>query len=116
MSIVKKLEELINIRNRNVNDVSMAAGVTASTIYSIIKRNNTKVDLDDLQALADELCVTLDYFVSDEVKNKPIPESDAEMDAAIEKEGKELVELINQLSPEKQRALIEFLKAMLPPG
>lgn len=62
MGIGDKLQELLDKRQRNVNDLSKATGVPASTIYSIIRRNNTKADLDVLQAIADELCVTLDYF------------------------------------------------------
>ncbi len=62
MGIGDKLQELLDKRQRNVNDLSKATGVAASTIYSIIRRNNTKADLDVLQAIADELCVTLDYF------------------------------------------------------
>lgn len=62
MGIGEKLQELLDKRRRNVNDLAKATGVSASTIYSIIRRNNTKVDLDILQLIADELCVTLDYF------------------------------------------------------
>ena len=62
MGIGDKLQNLIEERHRNVNDISKATGISPSTIYSIIRRNNTKVDLDVLQKLADELCVTLDYF------------------------------------------------------
>ena len=62
MGIGDKLQNLIDEPHRNVNDISKATGISASTIYSIIRRNNTKVDLDVLQTLADELCVTLDYF------------------------------------------------------
>jgi transcriptional regulator with XRE-family HTH domain len=112
MPIGKRLDELIKIKNRNVNDLSKATGVKASTIYSIIRRNNTKVDLDDLQALADELSVTLDYFVSDEVKSKPMPATEAELVAAIQKESAELVNIINQLSPQKRDALLDFLRVL----
>lgn len=112
MSIGKKLDELIRLRKRNVNDVSISSGVSASTIYSIIRRNNTNIDLDNLQALADELCVTLDYFVSDEVKNKPLPETETELDAAIQETGLIAVDIFNQLSPEKQKAALDILKIL----
>lgn len=62
MGIGDKLESLLEARRRNVNNLSKSTGISASTIYSIIRRNNTKVDLDILQSIADELCVTLDYF------------------------------------------------------
>lgn len=62
MGIGEKLQDLLDKRHRNVNDLAKATGVSASTIYSIIRRNNTKVDLEVLQLIADELSVTLDYF------------------------------------------------------
>lgn len=64
MGIGEKLNDLMNEKNRNVNDISVKTGIPPSTIYSIIKRNNTKMDLDVLQTIADELGVTLDYFLS----------------------------------------------------
>lgn len=66
MGIGSKLDWLIKEKGRNVNDVAKAAKVPSSTVYSIIKRDNTKADLDDLQRLAKELGVTLQYFVDDE--------------------------------------------------
>lgn len=63
MGIGSKLDILITSRGRKVNDVARAANVPASTVYSIIKRDNTKADLEDLQRLAKELGVTLEYFV-----------------------------------------------------
>ncbi len=71
MGIGDKLQELLDNRRRNVNDLSKSTGIPASTIYSIIRRNNTKVDLSDLQTIADELCVTLDYF-SDSPSKSPV--------------------------------------------
>ena len=62
MSIGKRLEELINYRNTNVNRVAREAGISLQTIYGIIKRDNTKVDINILMALAKELNVTLDFF------------------------------------------------------
>jgi len=64
MSIGKRLEELINYRNTNVNRVAREAGISPQTIYGIIKRDNTKVDINILMALSKELNVTLDYFSS----------------------------------------------------
>ena len=56
------MEELINYRNTNVNRVAREAGISPQTIYGIIKRDNTKVDINILMALAKELNVTLDFF------------------------------------------------------
>lgn len=65
MGVGKKLQQLIALRNRNVNDIAQAINVSSSTLYSIIRRDNNKVDIDVLQDIANELDVTLDYFTSD---------------------------------------------------
>lgn len=62
MPIGQKLKALIHHRETNVNKLAKSAGVSPQTVYGIIKRDNTKVDIDILQALAKELDVTLDYF------------------------------------------------------
>lgn len=66
MAIGAKLASLIVKRGRKVPELARAIGVSQSTIYSIIERNNTKIDLKVLQLLCDELCVTLDYFLDDQ--------------------------------------------------
>ena len=45
-----------------MNRVAREAGISPQTIYGIIKRDNTKVDINILMALAKELNVTLDFF------------------------------------------------------
>ena len=65
MGIGDKLNMLLQKRKRNINELAIAINVSPQTLYSISKRNNTKVDLDILQKIADELSVTLDYFCSD---------------------------------------------------
>lgn len=67
MAIGEKLARIITEKNRNVNDLATATGVNAQTIYSIIKRNNTKADLDDLFLLCDELGVSIDEFRSEDI-------------------------------------------------
>lgn len=65
MGIGDKLNFLLEQRGRNINELATTINVSAQTLYSISKRNNTKVDLDVLQKVADELSVTLDYFCTD---------------------------------------------------
>lgn len=69
MGIGDKLNMLLKQRDRNINELASTIGVSPQTLYSISKRNNTKVDLDVLQKIADELSVTLDYFCTDTRKN-----------------------------------------------
>jgi transcriptional regulator with XRE-family HTH domain len=91
MSIGERLENLIKSKNTNVYQVAMKANVSPQTIYSIIRRNNTKVDLDVLQDIADELGVTLDYFK----KNDDV--------VPIAEKG-------NELAPNEEKLLIPFRK------
>lgn len=95
MAIGAKLSNLINSRNTNVNQLAAATGVSPSTIYSIIKRDNMKVDLDDLQKIADELCVTLDYFANaDDIPPDPPRSVLADrIKHLIEQSGKSYLEL-----------------------
>lgn len=62
MAIGTKLKALIEYHGTNVNKLAKETNVSPQTIYGIINRDNTKVDIAILQALANELNVTLDYF------------------------------------------------------
>ena len=62
MAIGKRLEDLIKTRNTNVNELSIKIGISPQTIYSIIKRDNMKVDLDVLFKISKALGVNVDYF------------------------------------------------------
>ena len=57
MSIGTKLKSLIDYRDTNVNKLAKETNISPQTIYGIIKRDNTKVDIGILQALADNLNV-----------------------------------------------------------
>lgn len=62
MGIGAVLQELLNANQTNVNAVSIATGVSPSTLYSIIKRDNMKASINDLYKIAHYLGVDLDYF------------------------------------------------------
>ena len=67
MAVGKKLEELLKLREMNVNQLSLYTGINPQTMYSIIKRDNMKVNLDDLQKIAKFLNVPLEYFLSSDI-------------------------------------------------
>lgn len=74
MGIGRTLQELISLRNTNVNELANATGISPSTIYSIVKRDNMKVNIGDLHKIAHYLGVDLDYFYdayANEQKNPP---------------------------------------------
>ena len=77
MAIGDKLTELMAAHKTNTNQLAKATGVNVNTIYGIVRRNNTKVALDDLQSICDELGVGLDYFTDrEQQKEKPIHKDD----------------------------------------
>lgn len=79
MAIGKKLDELIELRHRNPNEVSKATGVAVSTIYNLIKRDSPKTDINNLYRLSYELHVPLTYFVDEAVlKELPLDEQQFE--------------------------------------
>lgn len=66
MKIGEKLQSLISEKGTNVNELAQRANVPASTLYSIIKRNNTKADIDVLIRIANILGVPVEYFAEEE--------------------------------------------------
>lgn len=101
MGIGDKLNILLQKRERNINELASTINVSPNTLYSIIKRNNTKVDLDILQKIADELSVTLDYFCSD-YKN-------TDGDTLILKDIEKKIILAYREHPEMQAAINKML-------
>ena len=62
MGIGYILDELLKEKDINVNELARKTGISPSTLYSIIRRDNTKADLDILMKIARELKVSVDYF------------------------------------------------------
>lgn len=67
MSIGEKLQKLIVEKQTNVNELSIKAKVSPQTIYSIIKRNSTKADIDVLIRISKILGVPVEYFGDNEL-------------------------------------------------
>lgn len=67
MGIGSKLTKLMKEQNTNANELAQKAGVPAQTIYSLIRRDASKVDIDSLIKIARATGVTAEYFCSDEV-------------------------------------------------
>ena len=65
MGIGTKLELLLTTNDTNANELAKKIGVSPTTIYSIIRRNNKKVDIDVLLRIAEIFGVTAEYFVDD---------------------------------------------------
>ena len=62
MGIGLKLEKLIKERETNVNELAQKIGVPPTTIYSMIKRDSKKADIEVLFKISKELGVDAEYF------------------------------------------------------
>lgn len=70
MKIGAILQELLQEKNIKPAELSRTINVPASTIYSIIKRDNMKVDIDVLIKISDALGVPAEYFYDKRTTNK----------------------------------------------
>lgn len=71
MGIGSKLTQIMKEQNTNANELAAKAGVPAQTIYSLIRRDASKVDIDTLIKIARALGVTAEYFCSENISNCP---------------------------------------------
>ena len=62
MGIGYKLDTLLKDRGMTVTELARRVNVAPTTIYSIIQRNNKKVDIDVLIKIAKILGVNTEYF------------------------------------------------------
>ena len=66
MGIGFKLQQLLDARGKKAGTLASETGISKNTIYAIIKRDNRKVDMATLDAIAANLGVSIDYFFDDE--------------------------------------------------
>lgn len=70
MGIGNKLDSLLSERGMTVTELARRIDVAPTTIYSIIQRNNKKVDIDVLIKIAKTLGVNTEYF--GDVDDEPV--------------------------------------------
>ena len=86
MNIGERLKEYLKYSGMNANELAKIVGVSPSTIYSIIRNNNTRISIDLLIKIAHALGTTADDFLGLPVKKAPVPNSeDLEIIAAYRK-------------------------------
>ena len=66
MGIGSKLTKLMKEQDTNANELASKAGVPPTTIYSLIRRDSNRVDIDSLIKIARALGVTAEYFCNEE--------------------------------------------------
>lgn len=62
MGVGAKLAKLLREKQTNVHEVSVATGISPSTLYSLIQRDSVSANIHDLSVLARYLGVGMDYF------------------------------------------------------
>lgn len=63
------LKDLLKERKISANELATKINVSSQTLYSIMRRDNNKVDFDLLLKICDELQVPLDVFANTKKKN-----------------------------------------------
>ncbi len=101
MGIGSKLDMLLKEQGSNPNELAAKIGISAQTIYSMIKRDSKKADIEVLIRISEELGVEPEYFC-DTVKRQEPKDSYEQIESLIARNGKEL-------SSEKRMRLIKLL-------
>ena len=98
MDINKKIEALRFQRGWSMYELAQEAGITQSTLTSMIKRGNPP-KIDTLEGICKAFGMTLaQFFMEDEQLE------------ILSKTEKELITLFRRISDAKQQALIDLLK------
>lgn len=68
--IGKTLDRILKEKGTNVNELAKNIGVSNQTLYSIIKRDNMKIDFELLLKICNELNVNVEKFYDDYIDAK----------------------------------------------
>ncbi len=97
MNVIEKIHQLRVERGWSVNNLAMEAGLTQSTLNSILSRN-TPPKIETLQSLCNAFKITLaQFFIEDEQFE------------LVNTNEKELLLAFRRLSKQKQQALLDIL-------
>lgn len=100
-----KLDELLKIRNIKAGTLASLTGIPKSTIYSIIKRNNKKVNFSDMEKISEALSVPVEYFY-DRPENEKTPAPESGLDA-------DLLRRLMSLNPDELSKVDAFVQGLL---
>ena len=98
MDINKRIEALRFQRGWSLYELALEAGITQSTLASMLKRGNPP-KIETLSLLCDAFGITLSQFFLEDEKLE-----------ALTADEKELVSSYRKLTPQKQAALLALLK------
>lgn len=98
MDINKKIMEMCYQRGWTLYTLSLEAGITQSTLQSMMNRGNAP-KIETLQSICEAFGITLAQFFLEEETIEILNEGE-----------KELIESFRRLAPEKQNALLKFIE------
>lgn len=109
MGIGKTLVDVLNEKNENANSLANKVGVTPSTIYSIINRDNMKVDISLLAKICKALNVSMERFYIEYLQETANKKSTALTEASKDDANKQkLMNNYDLLNNEGQQDLVEY--------
>lgn len=98
MNVIDRIHELREQRNWSVYTLALEAGLTQSTLASMLQRN-TPPKIDTLQCICDAFGITLAQFF---LENEQIE--------VLSAKEKELLNAYRKLPDKKQRALLNLIQ------
>lgn len=98
MDIIKRINDLKTERNWSTNYLAMEAGITQSTLSSILNRNSPP-KIETLQSICNAFGLTLSQFFLEDEKIEILNDTEREM-----------LQLFRKLSPKQQKALIQVFE------
>ncbi len=110
MKLGEKLNLLIKQKNMTVNQVAVEANVPPSSLYSIIQRNSTKVDIDSFIRICNVLACKPEDF-SDEILKVSLPEN-IQVNNIIMSDEKQLLEYYRSFNSDGKEEALKRLSEM----
>ena len=98
MDVNKKIEKMCYQRGWSMYELAQEAGITQSTLTSMIKRGNPP-KIDTLICICEAFGITLSQFFMEDEQLEVLNENE-----------KELISLFRRLSDTKKQALVNLLK------
>ena len=97
--IGKTLQTLLDEKDINVNELSKMINVSNQTLYSIIKRDNMKIDFEVILKICKALNVSVEYFYADYIE---VNESNNDKQIDL------LVDIYKSLNDDNKKKLLEL--------
>lgn len=110
MGIGKTLMDVLNEKNENANSLATKIGVTPSTIYSIIDRDNMRIDIGILAKICQVLDTPMERFYNEYIQESFKLQENTSPQKFYENDEKksQLMKNYELLNNEGQQDLVEY--------